>query len=112
MQGCQEYVQYIDMHPKILSAECLLELDMTTQAMPRNVGRDYEELCQSSHGFALMTERKHLTVGQCPRERRHTVRMIGDGADDVFALRRSLLDDAVGDGSGHDSCCRYRAEHG
>ena len=58
----------LDMGDKIFTAERLPMLDPETKAKPKNLSRDYGDLCLVADGFAqVYPEHKYLIV-ECLRE--------------------------------------------
>lgn len=73
----------LGMGERIFTAERLPLLDEETKEKPKDLAKNYGDLCLAADGFAqVFPEHKYLIV-ECLRELHYTVGMTGDGVNDV-----------------------------
>ena len=76
----------LGMGDSIFTAENLPLLDEETKQKPKDLSKNYGDLCLAADGFAqVFPEHKYLIV-ECLRELHYTVGMTGDGVSSVFSL--------------------------
>jgi H+-transporting ATPase len=75
-----------DMGDRIFTSERLPLLDEKTKQKPKDLSKDYGDLCLVADGFAqVYPEHKYLIV-ECLREMNYTVGMTGDGVSVLVCL--------------------------
>ena len=103
----KETARVLDMGDNIRSSTGLPLLDPVTKLKPKNLGRDYGDMCLSADGFAqVFPEHKYLIV-ECLRELGYKIGMTGDGVNDAPALKRADVGIAV---SGSTDAARAAAD--
>ena len=103
----KETARVLDMGDNIRSSAGLPLLDPITKLKPKNLGRDYGDMCLSTDGFAqVFPEHKYLIV-ECLRELGYKIGMTGDGVNDAPALKRADVGIAV---SGSTDAARAAAD--
>jgi len=91
----RETARQLDLGPNIYNADGLPMLDMDTKTKPKNLARDYGNMCLAADGFAqVFPEHKYLVV-ECLRELGYKTGMTGDGVNDAPALKRADVGVAV-----------------